>query len=720
MHILSAQADNFLSYEHFQLQLDNLGLVLIEGENRDSGGSNGAGKSALFEAMTWGLFGVTNRGLRGDDVVRLDFQKKATKNTRILVEIEVDGHLVQVLRHRKHAQHANKLLLFVDGKDVTLSTDKETQERLNHLLQIDVESFISAVMFPQGASGFASLTDGAQKAVLDRILGTERFAAAQERAKAKVKKLETGLTSIRSSQAARRTHIAQLVANVQQLCVQQTQWELQHSQRLEQLAKDLQKLFTNKPVVDPTLPQQLADKQLQISQYKLHELHQQLEAAQAAFQNTDKQLAAWCAKLDTLQNQVASAGPEPEKPVHDLNQMNDAERRLREELLVLGGEIRRKERELASAEQRQASRDSASECPTCGSALSEAAKDRMFGQLASDISQLRTEVSSLQQKILNKEVLLEASSAAVASLNRKAEAWRAWKTRTESGAGIPSLEASVQALAASLAQQQATYSRLAADYKTKYDDCLLLHSEAQAMAATKKEQDAAWSRWELEQRHLEAQKRSAELEQSPYVGLIAKARADRDAAHSSIATTEQVEKVLARDLQYLQFWAEGFGNSGVKSLLFDTVTPYLSYRASQYLEALTGGTASVEFCTQKTLASGDKRDKFEVQVSYSFGGNSYASISGGERRRIDLAALFALGDLAASRSFAPIRLRLLDEPFDNLDSSGAEAVVHILKTLVLPNAGTVLVMTHDDNLKSLVDKRIVVIKENGISRIESR
>jgi DNA repair exonuclease SbcCD ATPase subunit len=166
-----------------------------------------------------------------------------------------------------------------------------------------------------------------------------------------------------------------------------------------------------------------------------------------------------------------------------------------------------------------------------------------------------------------------------------------------------------------------------------------------------------------------------EQEQSPYTALRARDAAELARLEASLRATELIENTLTRDLQYLTFWQEGFGNSGVKSLLLDTVTPYLSYRASEYLEALTGGTARVEFATQKTLASGDKRDRFEVRVSYDFGGDTYRAISGGERRRIDLACLFAVGDLAASRSVAPVRLRLLDEPFDNLDGVGAEQIV---------------------------------------------
>ena len=79
--------------------------------------------------------------------------------------------------------------------------------------------------------------------------------------------------------------------------------------------------------------------------------------------------------------------------------------------------------------------------------------------------------------------------------------------------------------------------------------------------------------------------------------------------------------------------------------------------------------------------------------------------------------MFALGEIAASRSRSPIQLRLLDEPFDGLDALGAEQVVDVLKAKVVPKTGTVLVMTHDDNLKRLIDQRMVVVKEDGVSRL---
>ena len=62
MKINKIEIRNFYSIKKTSLNFNNFkGLVLIEGKNKDTGGSNGAGKSVLIEAVVWGLFGKTIR-----------------------------------------------------------------------------------------------------------------------------------------------------------------------------------------------------------------------------------------------------------------------------------------------------------------------------------------------------------------------------------------------------------------------------------------------------------------------------------------------------------------------------------------------------------------------------------------------------------------------------------------------------------------------------------
>ena len=62
-------------------------------------------------------------------------------------------------------------------------------------------------------------------------------------------------------------------------------------------------------------------------------------------------------------------------------------------------------------------------------------------------------------------------------------------------------------------------------------------------------------------------------------------------------------------------------------------------------------------------------------------------------------------------------IALYDEVFDGLDAIGCENVIKLLKDR-LNIVSTIFVITHNENLKSLFDNTIKVIKEDGISRLE--
>src|SRR3990167_11071830 len=62
--------ENFRSFlGRHEIALRNQGVVFVEGENRDEGGSNGAGKSTPFVALNWVLWDEVPRGGAVEEVV---------------------------------------------------------------------------------------------------------------------------------------------------------------------------------------------------------------------------------------------------------------------------------------------------------------------------------------------------------------------------------------------------------------------------------------------------------------------------------------------------------------------------------------------------------------------------------------------------------------------------------------------------------------------------
>jgi DNA repair exonuclease SbcCD ATPase subunit len=106
-----------------------------------------------------------------------------------------------------------------------------------------------------------------------------------------------------------------------------------------------------------------------------------------------------------------------------------------------------------------------------------------------------------------------------------------------------------------------------------------------------------------------------------------------------------------------------------------------------------------------TLSLGEK---YEVKLSLhgAGGGFGYPALSSGERRRVDVAVVLALADMAAQATGTGNGTMWLDEVFDSLDPAGISGVCEALSALSSSRA--VVVITHSDELKSRVDAQVNV------------
>lgn len=128
MKIFSAIIENFGSYEKLEFSFDKTGLTLISGPT-------GSGKSTLCDVIPWGLFGVTAKNGKADDIISWN-----TKGpTSCLINLEG----MSVYRSR----NPNDLYYTTDG---TLKRGKDlldTQKQINQLLGVDATTYLAASYF---------------------------------------------------------------------------------------------------------------------------------------------------------------------------------------------------------------------------------------------------------------------------------------------------------------------------------------------------------------------------------------------------------------------------------------------------------------------------------------------------------------------------------------------------------------------------------------------
>ncbi|USL89282.1 exonuclease subunit 2 [Bacillus phage vB_BceH_LY2] len=180
--------ENFLSIGRIEIDLNNQGLVLIEGKNEsdETFETNGAGKSgAISESITWVLYDKTAKGIKGDEVVN----NKVKKNTMVSLTGRQGDDTYRIERYRKHKVHKNKVLLFRNDVEITGKSTDDTTKEIENIVGVSYLTFTNSVMFAQsqGLGAFASLTDSKKKEILDSLLNLDIYSKSQEIAKRKVK-----------------------------------------------------------------------------------------------------------------------------------------------------------------------------------------------------------------------------------------------------------------------------------------------------------------------------------------------------------------------------------------------------------------------------------------------------------------------------------------------------------------------------------------------------
>jgi len=112
VEFLNVTANNFRSFRVFGLDLNDQGITLIQGKllgDLESVESNGAGKSSLFTAISWALYGrlphISGKDVTGDDVVYW----ADPKNCFVKVDFRIGEDVYRIIRYRLDSNFGNKI-----------------------------------------------------------------------------------------------------------------------------------------------------------------------------------------------------------------------------------------------------------------------------------------------------------------------------------------------------------------------------------------------------------------------------------------------------------------------------------------------------------------------------------------------------------------------------------------------------------------------------------
>jgi len=158
--------------------------------------------------------------------------------------------------------------------------------------------------------------------------------------------------------------------------------------------------------------------------------------------------------------------------------------------------------------------------------------------------------------------------------------------------------------------------------------------------------------------------------------------------------------------EVMRFWEKAFSQQGIIKFIIKNILEYLNNKVNYYTSFLTDSKYNLYFDEEL-----NEKVMTEDQVI------QYISLSGGEKRKINLAVMLALKDLLLLTDKNQSNILFLDEIAENLDEEGINGLYALLQEIKKDKL--IFIITHNKYLKTLLHSapRLSIIKSKGVSKV---
>lgn len=730
---------NFMSFGQKEVfvDLDTKNTRAIMGRNEDIGetgsSANGVGKTTIFNAIIFALYG------KGIDKLKTDEYINIVNGKKLVVELCFQkGEKTYIVRR---GRKPNFLDITEDETSLTLDAMRNTDEAITALLGYGYDLFMSSFFLSPHRQSFMAMSGPEQRSMIENMLSLDVLA---ERA--------ISLKSIRDEIVVDKKVLDRDLIRYEQsnkhvteshesLMRNSKKFEEDRSERVKSLQYHLNSLkeidlIELREIFDEYLEKKDHLRELEV---KKREKGDALKTAKDRRAVAEKNLAEYISLLENLER-FEKESKESSKDAREYIDSRDAietyeaklaesveaaelynktTKELKEKLTELSY-VQKDLKTLSEKKTRLETEISGHESGTChvcgGDYVDEDHLERSkktLGNVLSEIATKEKEEDSLKERVEYLQTALEGVSEpdqeAIAELSETCATLKECLRVVSTSDSIENpyskliearrwpTEQDIEELSEKVATIQSDYDKTSeelSDTKTEVEGYEGILSE---LRVSKKEHiDAIQQDIDKTEREIEDVKNSknAFLEEATRVleGYVDLAEMNDEAKE-----LDEKEKHVGYLIKLLTD-----SKSFIRRRILDNYVPYLNKKINEYSEKL--GLPHV--CEVDSDLS--------VSLTYMSRGVSYYNLSRGERLRLDMATTGAFRDVMALLGKG-CNLSLLDEVLDSaLDASG----IHSAMNFIGSNAETVLLVTHREELSSGIGDKIVVVKRNGFSDIE--
>lgn len=649
---------NFMSIGDIEFVISN-GLTFIKGRN-DIFDTNGSGKTAVCEAIYWCLFGETTKELTGDDVIRRECKDCSVE----LILIDKNSK-VYINRSRKRGLIVRQI---DDNNEKNLTEGRrqiECQSILESLLGFDKNVFLASCYFSQESlSLFTQLGDADRTNMIAHLLGFEIYDNLYD----KVKK-----------------YIDKELLNLDNISLEIDKF----NRKIELLENDKDSVLNRLVEINDSILS--IEKKNLLNERDLINYNKQLEEIEKSEKfeidssQTDDAINENLLAVEVLNAKIEILEKEKNLKVEQFNEL----KLNRSQILVKIDVLSDKLNELIQQSKNLRNSEIGSKCDKCGSIISSDNIEKFVDEKTKLVIESQSKIDDCNLKLENLENLFVGISSEIKDYNIKLENYKN---------EIKILNKKLQDL-----------------NSQKFIELEKIHlfqekiSKLNSLEQIKKQNIA-----ELKIELLNLNKQFSQYDKQ------------RNLIESEIINLKNnidKQKILGieinQKIEILIFWKESFSSKGICSLLLDRFCNEFNTIVNEYLSIVSNGLMNVIINPIKILKSGEERNKIDFDISLNNNVVKYNSLSGGEKRRLDISMCLALNKWVSNKFMIKsglLGILILDEIFSYIDRLGEETIATLLFNESRNRA--MFVISHTPELISYADRDMTIIKENGISKLE--
>lgn len=678
------EINDFQSIGHAKIDLDEKGTVLIKGINNyeENTLSNGSGKSSIFEALYFSLFGRTTSG-----ITNVTNRYSGSKSYKLVLEFSLDGVEYKITRD------GTKVSILQNGEDISRRNKSDTDTFIrDDILKISPDIFLNIIYLAQGfKSRLSALTAGGRKDQIEEIIGTaeitENFRLEMQSMK---EKLNNELNETNNKISYNQGTLQQINTNINNynLEIERIKKEKENQPSKEDLQKqikDYNKLISNEKENQDKINKEITEiKDFNHSvEVEILKIDNEIQSIKSEYQNKINQIVAKFSE-NTQNLAIENSNITSEYNTKILENNN--------QISILNTQNTNYNNQIIQNKASIETLKTSDTCPTCG---------RKFDNF--DQTHLIQEIQKLIDNNLENDKLIKENNIKIdelQKLNKTLNNEKQEKIDKLNQQGIDLKN-----------KEQEEEKQISDELNLKLDELIKQKEEKQKEIKDSSEQLNTLALSKSTVTDLEGKiallnntiNNLKEESTENYEKLIKdcntqiiKINEDNENLQKQISKLEEQIGVATHSISLI--------SREFKNYLLKSAIEFLNNRLDHYSSLLfSNETDKIKF-----IQDGNKLDIY-------LGDALFESLSGGEKRKVDIAIMLVQKELANSMSNTYSNILILDEVFDGLDSKAIDIVTEILLT-VSKDVNSMFVVSHKDTIIGH-DGMIIVTK--GKDRIST-